>query len=123
MPLAASAWIPPLRSGDRLTRDEFLRRWEAMPDVKWAELIDGVVGMPSPISGIPGNYHFRGSAWRTHYVTATPGCAARPAGTWLMLGENAQQPDLALRVREYLIVRPKSRRLVAFVARLTRRKR
>jgi hypothetical protein len=48
MPLAVSTFIPPLRDGDRLTRDEFLRRWDAMPDVKWTELIDGVVHMPSP---------------------------------------------------------------------------
>ena len=26
--------IPMLVAGDRLTRDEFLRRWEAMPNVK-----------------------------------------------------------------------------------------
>jgi hypothetical protein len=32
----------PLVAGDRLTRDEFLRRWEEMPDLKKAELIGGV---------------------------------------------------------------------------------
>jgi len=31
--------IPPLRSGDHLTRDEFERRYAAMPDVNKAELI------------------------------------------------------------------------------------
>jgi len=41
MPLAAPVLTPPLRDGDRLTREEFLRRWEAMPDVKRAELIGG----------------------------------------------------------------------------------
>ncbi len=34
---------PPLRPGQRLTVREFLRRWESMPAVKFAELIDGVV--------------------------------------------------------------------------------
>jgi hypothetical protein len=34
---------PPLREGDRLTRNEFLRRWEAMPELKRAELINGIV--------------------------------------------------------------------------------
>ncbi len=43
------AEIPPLEPGDRLTRAEFERRYEAMPDLKKAELIEGVVYMPSPV--------------------------------------------------------------------------
>jgi hypothetical protein len=39
----------PLENGDHLTRDEFERRYEAMPNLKKAELIDGVVYMPSPV--------------------------------------------------------------------------
>ena len=35
---------------DRLTRDEFMRRYEAMPELKKAELIEGVVYVPSPVS-------------------------------------------------------------------------
>ena len=41
---------PPLQAGDRLTRAEFLERWEAMPQLKRAELIGGIVYMPSPVS-------------------------------------------------------------------------
>lgn len=41
--------IPPLEAGDRLTRDEFERRYHAMPHIKKAELIKGVVYMPSPV--------------------------------------------------------------------------
>lgn len=33
----------PLENGDRLTRDEFERRYAAMPHVKKAELIEGIV--------------------------------------------------------------------------------
>ena len=36
---------PPLEQGDRLTRDEFERRYDAMPNLKKAELIEGVVYM------------------------------------------------------------------------------
>ena len=43
--------VPPLVEGDRLTRDEFERRYDAMPGVKKAELIEGVVHMPSPSDG------------------------------------------------------------------------
>ncbi len=35
--------IPPLENGDRLTREEFHRRYEAMPENVRAELIKGVV--------------------------------------------------------------------------------
>ena len=41
--------LPPLENGDRLTREEFEKRYAAMPDVKKAELIDGVVYMGSPV--------------------------------------------------------------------------
>lgn len=43
--------VPPLETGDRLTREEFERRWEAMPDLKKAELIDGVVYIGSYYRG------------------------------------------------------------------------
>ena len=41
--------IYPLESGDRLSRAEFERRYMAMPDLKRAELIEGVVYVPSPV--------------------------------------------------------------------------
>ena len=40
---------PPLENGDRLTRCEFERRYDAMPHIKKAELIEGVVYMASPV--------------------------------------------------------------------------
>ena len=45
------ATTPPLEPGDRLSRAEFERRYVAMPHVKKAELIEGVVYMPSPSEG------------------------------------------------------------------------
>ncbi len=48
-PMTANPRIPELRSGDVLTRDEFERRYEAMPELEGAELIEGVVYMPSPV--------------------------------------------------------------------------
>ena len=96
MPMAAPVLLPPLRDGDHLTRDEFMRRWDAMPDLKWAELIDGVVYMPSPISMIHCDYHMRMSVWLGHYATVTPECLPLSAGTWLMSKDSAPQPDLAL---------------------------
>jgi hypothetical protein len=42
------ATIPPLQRGDHLTRPEFERRYDATPNLKTAELIDGVVFIPPP---------------------------------------------------------------------------
>src|SRR6058998_3113934 len=40
---------PPLENGDRLTRAEFERRYDAMPELRKAELIEGVVYLTSPV--------------------------------------------------------------------------
>ena len=37
-PVDGTPLIPPLQEGDRLTRDEFERRYDAMPHLKKAEL-------------------------------------------------------------------------------------
>ncbi len=87
----------PLFAGQRLQRDEFLRRWEAMPEVKRAELIGGVVYMPSPVSV---NHRFHDSlvtGWLSYYGARTPGCEGGSNGTWLML-EDAPQPDADVRI-------------------------
>ena len=48
--------------GDRLSREEFLERWYRMPLLKNAELIDGVVYVPGPVSiGHSGYLQFRRS--------------------------------------------------------------
>jgi hypothetical protein len=39
-----------LVTGEQMTVEEFLHRWEELPDLKNAELIDGVVHVPSPVS-------------------------------------------------------------------------
>jgi Uma2 family endonuclease len=98
MSVAASALLPPLRDGDLLTSDEFMRRWEAMPDLKFAELIDGVVCMPSPVSSEHNRFHVTLAAWLATYADETPGCDAGLEATWLMGEKNVPQPDLALHV-------------------------
>jgi hypothetical protein len=42
--------VPYLESGDRLTRQEFERRYTAMPNLKKAELIEGIVYKSSSAS-------------------------------------------------------------------------
>ncbi len=55
----AGSPIPPLQSGDRLTRYEFERRYEAMPHLKKAELIEGVVYVPSPVTVFHSKSHMQ----------------------------------------------------------------
>jgi Uma2 family endonuclease len=88
---------PPLRDGDRLSREEFLRRWEAMPDLKHAELIDGVVYMSSPVGLKHSDIHGPLTGWLFSYAAKTPGCRTGVEGTWLM-GINVLQPDITLRI-------------------------
>ncbi len=47
--IITSMQIPPLESGDRLTRHEFERRYETMPPLKKVELIEGVVYLPAAL--------------------------------------------------------------------------
>ena len=88
---------PPLVPGQRLTREEFLRRWEQMPDLKRAELIAGIVYMPSPLSRTHGRFEVLANIWVGNYAAFTPGCEAASQATWLML-EDAPQPDVDLRI-------------------------
>ena len=98
MSMSAPVLTPTLRDGDRLTREEFMRRWEAMPDLNWAELIDGIVYMPSPVSKVHRDFHYLLTAWTIAYVTATPSCEGG-TGTWLMSKDGVLQPDIDLCIK------------------------
>jgi len=88
--------VLPLERGDFLSREEFLRRWEAMPQLKRAELIRGVVYMPSPVSAEHARMETRVATWLGTYIAHTAGCDAGNNMTWLMLEEELPQPDTSL---------------------------
>jgi len=90
--------VPKLVAGDYLSRDEFLRRWEAMPAIKRAELIQGVVYMPSPLSRRHGSTDQDANTWLGTYKAQTPGCEGMANATWHMGKRNAPQPEAALRI-------------------------
>lgn len=69
-----------------------------MPDLKHAELIDGIVHTASPVSIAHGDFHVMAGAWMGNYAARTPGCFPGAESTWLMRDDSAPQPDLALRV-------------------------
>ncbi len=89
---------PPLENGDRLTRWEFERRYEAMPDNRKAELIEGVVYMASPVSMIHARPHSHILAWLGVYCGATPGVDIADNVTVRLDAENEVQPDALLRM-------------------------
>jgi Uma2 family endonuclease len=93
--------IPPLENGDRLTRPEFERRYEAMPQLKKAELVEGVVHMPSPVRvRHHGHPHALIMAWLSSYWGATPGVQLCDNTTLRLDLDNELQPDALLRIEE-----------------------
>ncbi len=91
---------PPLQHGDVLARGEFLRRYAAMPGLKKAELIEGIVYMASPVRadlhGIP---HVDLATLLRVYATKHPGLLVADNATVRLDTLNEPQPDLLL-IRE-----------------------
>ena len=97
--LPNEATVLPLVAGDRLTREEFERRYKAMPHVKKAELIEGRVFMPSPVSTDGhASPHFDFITWLGTYKSATPGTQGGDNGTLRLDLDNEPQPDAFLRI-------------------------
>lgn len=88
---------PPLENGLRLSAAEFLRRYDAMPETKKAELIGGVVYMGSPVRydqhGQP-DHLLQG--WLFTYQVATPGVRAGSNATLRLGPAHILQPDAVL---------------------------
>jgi hypothetical protein len=98
MATTIEASVFPLVEGVKLARAEFLRRWEAQPEVKNAELIEGIVYMVSPVSVAPGDMHADVGGWISTYKLVTPGIDCGFSTTSFLL-EDTPQPDLNLRIQ------------------------
>src|SRR5436190_13330447 len=96
--------LPPLENGDHLTREEFERRYDAMPQLKKAELIEGVVHVPSPVRqrrhSAP---HSSLVGWLFLYRARTPGVELGDNPSVRLDLGNMPQPDAVL------FVQPESR--------------
>jgi Uma2 family endonuclease len=96
-----SKLLPPLENGDRLNRHEFERRYNALPYIKKAELIEGVVYMAAAL-------RFRSHAephshlliWLGNYKVATSGVALGIEPTVRLDLDNEPQPDAVLLIDE-----------------------
>jgi Uma2 family endonuclease len=101
--LSKNIQIPPLESGDRLTRHEFERRYTAMPNVKKAELIEGVVYVASPLRfKSHGQPHGDLIIWLGTYKVATTGVELGDNVTVRLDLDNEPQPDVVLLLDEKL---------------------
>ncbi len=91
--------VPPLQNGDRLSRAEFERRSAAMPEVKKAELIEGVVYVGSAVrADWHGEPHGLVMTWLGVYRAATPGVRLADNATVRLDLDTETQPDALLRL-------------------------
>jgi Uma2 family endonuclease len=91
------AAVPPLETGDRLTRREFERRYDATSGLKKAELIAGRVYIPLPVRfRSHGQPHGQMVGWLGTYATFTPGVECSDSATVRLDEENEPQPDAML---------------------------
>jgi Uma2 family endonuclease len=93
--------LPPLESGDRLNRYEFERRYNAMPHLKKAELIEGVVYMAAALRfRSHGQPHGRLITWLGVYESSTSGVEMGIEPTVRLDLDNEPQPDAVLLIEE-----------------------
>ena len=93
--------IPPLENGDRLNRYEFERRYNAMPNLRKAELIEGIVYMPAALRfKSHGQPHGWIMTWLGNYEAMTPGVALGVEPTVRLDLDNEPQPDAVLLINE-----------------------
>jgi Uma2 family endonuclease len=95
--VARSTGLPRLENGDLLHAREFLRRYEAMPDLKKAELVEGTVVMGSPVSIHHAEPDGLVQLWLGSYAARTPGTRAAANVTLCLDADNVVQPDALLR--------------------------
>lgn len=88
--------VPPLHNGDCLTRTAFERIYTAHPEIKKAELIEGVVYVSSPVNPRHGEPHSDIIAWVGSYRAATPGIRVFDNTSLRLDADNEPQPDVSV---------------------------
>jgi Uma2 family endonuclease len=85
--------LPELRNGDKLDQPTFHARYEAMSEDFRAELIGGIVFVPSPQELPHSRAHKLVFHWLTEYELATPGTEAFWNNTQILGPDSEPQPD------------------------------
>ncbi len=100
MPEPTSVVEPPrtLIEGQRLDQAAFHSLYQAMPPGTRAELINGVVFMPSPVGPPHGRAHVPAMVWLSYYQENTPGVEALDNTSAALGLKSEPQPDGLLRI-------------------------
>lgn len=93
---------PALESGDVMSREEFERRYWLRPDLRRAELVEGVVYVASPVRNTHGVGTTSIAAWLGAYVRGRQGLHIRDNVTVRLDADTEVQPDVLLRRDETL---------------------
>lgn len=88
---------PLLHTGERLTRDEFIERWEMQPALNFAELIGGIVFLRMPMCEEHGGVHVPLTMWIGGYEMDTLGCMTNINSSWYMR-DDMPQPENSMRL-------------------------
>jgi Uma2 family endonuclease len=94
----ATPEIPPLEQGDHLDQKTFHARYKATPEKFKAELIGGIVYVPSPLKARHGQHHGRMMGWLGCYQAETPGTEFFDNTTTILGAESEPQPDGCLSI-------------------------
>ena len=92
--------IPPLVDGERLTREEFHRRYLPMTQIKTADLIEGIVYIGPRIPAKRGEARAHLAGRLGFYSFQTPGVGGGINGTVRLEGDNEVQPCCVVRLAE-----------------------
>src|SRR5437588_6474766 len=92
------AFGPFLENGTHMGASEFLRLYEASPEIKKAELVNGIVYMASPVRAIHGELDSLVQTWLGSYAIAAPGVKSAINTTVRLGPDDVPQPDGLLRV-------------------------
>ena len=95
---AAVRTLRPLVDGERLDQPTFHERYEAMPPGTWAELLDGVVCMSSPVGSLHARAQVPPIVWLSYYEEHTPGVEALDNASVIADPRSEPQPDAQLRI-------------------------
>lgn len=104
--------VPTLESGDHLTLREFERRYDAMPELKKAELIEGVVFLASPVSLQHSREQGLLTVWAGTYTALHPEVSLHTDGSVRLDSDNEFQPDVFLRRIDSPLSAPGERNLL-----------
>ena len=89
-------YVPPFQNGDGMDQPTFHALYETTPPGFRAELIGGMVYMPSPVTLRHGKHHGMFGGLLFNYSAATEGTEAFIDTTMILARDSEPQPDLSL---------------------------